>query len=687
MTHPRRNIGIMAHVDAGKTTLTERILFNTGRIHKLGNVHDGNAEMDFRALERKHGITISAAATSCDWRDATITIIDTPGHVDFTIEVERSLRVLDSAIAVFSAVSGVEPQSETVWRQADRFGVPRLCFINKMDQVGANFDAAVVSLKERLGALPLVAQLPIGNEADFHGLVDLVSMTALAWKKGVFEPLIEDIPPDMHDKVAVARQSLIEQIVEGDDAALELYLEKGDVFDTETTRKLIRAGCLLGRFQPVLCGSAFRNVGVQPLLDAIVDYCPGPADRPVVTGVNPGTGDIEQRAPTTDAPFVGLVSKVQMRRTGALSYVRIYSGRMDQGMSFINGATGAVERISRIKRMHADAETDIAFAEAGDVVAVVGLKATGAGETLCEPRHPLVLDGFDCPDPVIEAVIEPLTLADQHKLSSALHGMSREDPSLRISVDAESGQTLVAGMGELHLTIAVETLKEDYNVDAVIGAPRVAYREAITARSEIDHTHKKQNGGQGQFARMKLVFEPLGNDETGLLFEDRTVGGTIPKEFVPAIEKALIAAMHEGPLAGYPLLGLRATLVDGAFHSKDSSAMAFELATRDAAKLGLTQAEPVLLEPVMEVTVTTPEDHLGAVIGDLQSRRGTVLATDIAANAHEVSAHVPLANMFNYVNAVRSLSHGRAVFTMRFGHYGRVPASVADTVLSCSAAK
>ena len=685
MTYLRRNIGIMAHVDAGKTTLTERILFNTGRIHKLGNVHDGNAEMDFRALERKHGITISAAATSCDWRGATITIIDTPGHVDFTIEVERSLRVLDSAVAVFSAVSGVEPQSETVWRQADRFGVPRLCFVNKMDQTGADFDAAVASLKERLGAMPLVLQLPIGAEAGFQGLVDLVSMTALVWKGDTTEPRVDGVASDMREHVVAARQALIEQVVEGDDAALELYLENGDVFDAETIRRLVRVGCLTGRFQPVLCGSAFRNVGVQPLLDAVVDYCPGPADRPAVTGVNPCTGDTEQRAPIADAPFVGLVSKVQMRRTGTLSYVRVYSGRLDQGMSLINGATGAVERVSRIKRMHADAETDIAFAEAGDVVAVIGLKATGAGETLCELRHPLVLDGFDCPDPVIEAVIEPSTSADQQKLSSALHAMGREDPSMRISVDPETGQTLVAGMGELHLIIAVETLKEEYDVDATIGPPRVAYREAITARSEIDHTHRKQNGGQGQFARIRFVFEPLGDDETGLVFEDRTVGGTIPKEFVPAIEKALVTAMQNGPLAGYHLLGLRATLVDGAFHSKDSSAKAFELATRDAAKLGLAQAKPVLLEPVMHVTVTTPQDHVGAVIGDLQSRRGIVQATNIAANAHEVSAHVPLANMFNYVNAVRSLSHGRAVYTMHFGHYGRVPVSVADKVLACDA--
>ncbi|MEQ8825432.1 MAG: elongation factor G [Filomicrobium sp.] len=683
MKRIRRNIGIMAHVDAGKTTLTERVLFNTGRIHKLGNVHDGNAEMDFRALERRHGITISAAATSCDWRNATITIIDTPGHVDFTIEVERSLRVLDGAVAVFSAVSGVEPQSETVWRQADRFSVPRLCFINKMDQVGADFDAAVDSLKQRLGATPLVLHVPIGAEAEFCGLVDLVSMTALFWDGKSAEPRIDDMPSDMRARVVAARKTLIEQLVEGDEAALEQYLENGDVFDAETIRSLVRAGCLAGRLQPVLAGSAFRNIGVQPLLDAVVDYCPGPADRPAVSGVNPQSGETEQRPPRGDSPFVGLVSKVQMRRTGALSYVRVYSGRLEQGMVLVNGATGASERISRIKRMHADTETDIEFAEAGDVVAVMGLKATGAGETLCDARHPLVLDGFDCPAPVIEAVIEPATSADQQKLSSALHALGREDPSLRISHDPETGQTLIAGMGELHLTIAVETLKEDYNVEATIGAPRVAYREAITTRREIDHTHRKQTGGQGQFARIKLVFEPIvGDDETSLVFEDRTVGGAIPKEFVPAIEKALEAAMQDGPLAGYSLLGLRVTLVDGAFHSKDSSTMAFEVAARDAAKLGLSQAKPVLLEPLMHVTVTTPEEHLGAVIGDLQSRRGVVLATNIVASAHEVTANVPLADMFNYVNTVRSLSHGRASFSMRFGHYAQVPAGIAAEVLA-----
>ncbi|MEO1204691.1 MAG: elongation factor G [Pseudomonadota bacterium] len=682
MTPLRRNIGIMAHVDAGKTTLTERLLFNTGRIHKLGNVHHGNAEMDCRTLERKHGITISAAATTCDWRGAQITIIDTPGHVDFTIEVERSLRVLDSAVAVFSAVAGVEPQSETVWRQADRFDVPRVCFVNKMDQPGADFDAAVGSIASVLGATPAVLQVPIGAESDFRGVIDLVSMRMLHWPRDAMEPKCLAIPPELRRAANTARMALVEKVVEHDDNALATYVESGDDFDAAALGQLIRQGCLAGKVQPDLCGSAFRNVGVQPLLDAIVDYGPGPEDRPPVSGIHPETGKAEVRTASPEEPFLGLVSKVQMRRTGALSYVRVYAGRLERGSTLVNPTNGAIERVSRILRMHADTETEIAAAEAGDVVALVGLRSTGAGETLSDRAHPLVLEGLSHPQPVIETVVEAITHADRIRLTYALHDMAREDTSLRVGSDPETGQTLLAGMGELHLAIAVETLEEDYNVKARISAPRVALREAITAKAEIDHTHRKQNGGQGQFARVKFLFEPAREDDIGLIFKDRTVGGAIPKEYVPAVQKSLLTAMQEGVLAGYPFKALRASLVDGAFHAKDSSALAFELATRDAFKLGAAQAQPALLEPIMRVTITTPEEHVGAVIGDLQSRRGVILATNATRVRIEVTADVPLANMFAYVNTLRSVTRGRASFTMVFDHYGAVPAGIETELLS-----
>lgn len=679
-----RNIGIMAHVDAGKTTLTERVLFNTGRIHRLGDVHTGNTEMDWRALEKKHGITISAAATSCSWRDASITIVDTPGHVDFSIEVERSLRVLDAAIAVFSAVAGVEPQSEAVWRQADRFGVPRLCFINKMDQVGADLPACVAMLRDRLGATPIVVQVPIGSGLQFRGVVDLVSMTALVWDAGEATPRVTHIPADQLMDARTQRRRMLEQIVELEDEALSLYLENEDALDESWIRRLIRSGCIAGRFQPVLCGSAYRNVGVQALLDAVVDYCPAPADRPPVEGINPRTGAVESRPATEDAPLAALVSKVQMSRYGALSYVRVYSGRMRRGVQLVNAATGKAERVGRLLRMHANEETEIDEAVAGDVIAVVGLKSTAAGESLSDPDAPIVLGGFHCPDPVIEAVIEPRSSEDHERLGQALAAMAREDPSLRIAVDPETGQTLARGMGELHLMICVESLKEDYNVEATIGPPRVAYREAITARVDVDHTHRKQNGGVGQMARVHLVLEPLSKGETGLVFENRVVGGAIPKQFVPAVEKALHQAMQTGVLAGYPVLGLKAALIDGSFHAKDSSSMAFELATREAFKIGFAKAGPILLEPIMRAVVTTPSDYLGAVIGDLQSRRGSVLASDMKAGAHEIVATVPLANMFNYVNTVRSLSQGRATFTMQLGHYAPMPKALQAKVLDAA---
>jgi elongation factor G len=677
----RRNIGIMAHVDAGKTTLTERILFDTGRLHRIGEVHDGKSAMDWRALEKKHGITISAAATSCQWRDADITIIDTPGHADFTIEVERSLRVLDAAVAVFSAVAGVEPQSETVWRQADRFGVPRLCFINKMDQVGADFLGAVAMLRERLAAQPLVLQLPIGAAADFRGVIDLVSMRALVWNGTDSAPAVAAMPEQLLVDAQLWRQRLLEQVVELDDAAVAQYLEAEHELSETYIRDLIRIGCVSGRFQPVLCGAAYRNIGVQPLLDAVVDFCPAPSDRPPVEGLNPRTGLAEMRAATVAAPLTALVSKVQMSRYGALSYVRIYSGRMRSGMLAINGATGERERIGRLLRMHANQETEVDEAEAGDVIAVVGLRLTGTGETLCDAAHPIVLNGFVCPEPVIEAVIAPRLSTDHDRLGQALAVMTREDPSLRVATCPESGQTLVRGMGELHLMICVETLKEDHNVDASIGPPRVAYREAISRAAEVDYTHRKQNGGTGQMARVRIVFEPYAD---GLLFENRTVGGTIPREFVPGIEKGLRAAMQTGGLIGYPVLGLKATLVDGAFHAKDSSALAFELATRHAFREAFERAAPVLLEPIMRVSVTTPGDAVGAVMGDLQSRRGCIVASEPRAGGHDISADVPLANMFNYVSTLRSQTQGRATFTMTFGHYAALPKALQSQMVAAT---
>jgi elongation factor G len=672
MRRKRRNIGIMAHVDAGKTTLTERILLNAGRIHKAGDVHDGNTEMDWRALEKKHGITISAAATSCDWKDAAITIIDTPGHVDFTIEVERSLRVLDGAVAVFAASSGVEPQSETVWRQADRFGVPRICFINKMDQVGADFDMCLGMIAERLGARPVALQSPLGEAASFHGVIDLVAMTALIWDEGEREPRLAPVPAEHMASALARRRALLEAVVEEDDAALRLYLEDENAPGESTIKALIRSACLGGRITPVLCGSAYRNIGVQPLLDAVVDYAPAPEDRPAIAGIDPRSGETIAIASSPDGPLVALVSKVQMNRHGGLAVLRIFSGRLTRGDRVLNAATAKVERAARLVRMHANEMTDIAEALAGDVIGVAGLKLTGAGETLCDPAHPLVLAGFECPEPVIEVVVEPQSTKDQRRMSQALAMMVREDPSLRLGVDPETGQTLLRGLGELHLMICAESLKEEHNVEVKLGAPQIAFREAITRRAEVDHTLRKQNGGVGQMARVRLVFEPLDESETGLRFENRIVGGAVPREFVPAIEAGLRGAMQRGGLAGYPMLGLKATLIDGAAHVKDSSSLAFETAAREAFRIGMAKAAPVLLEPVMHVAVATPDSYVGAVIGDLQSRRGRLIGSQAKQGGHDIAAHVPLANLFGYVNVLRSLSQGRATFTMRFAHYGRV---------------
>jgi elongation factor G len=683
MTRTIRNIGIMAHVDAGKTTLTERILFDTGRIHRMGEVHCGTAAMDSRAIEKKHGITVSAAATSCVWRGASITIIDTPGHADFTLEVERSLRVLDGAVALFSAVAGVEPQSEAVWRQADRFGVPRLCFVNKMDQAGADFFATVAAIADRLGAHPLVLQLPIGAASQFRGIIDLVSMTALTWHDGS-EPVRGVVPPALDAAARAQRHRMIEVLVETDKDALALYLEDEDAFDQARLEALIRRACIGGRLTPVLCGSAYRNIGVQPLLDAVVDYLPGPADRPPVQGIDPCGGAMLHRAASVEAPLTALVSKVQMSRFGPLAWLRLYAGRMSRGTKLANSTAGTIERAGRLLRLHADEASEILEAVAGDVVAVTGLKSARAGDTLCDPAGPIVLAGLAAPEPVIEAVIEPRAAADQERLSRALSVLVREDPSWQVAVDPDSGQRLLRGMGELHLTICVETLKEEHNVEAVIGTPRVAYREAITRPCEVEHTHSKRTGGVGQYAGVRIAFAPLREGETGLRFENRIVGGKIPKEFIPAIEKGLDAALQEGGLAGYPVIGVAARLVDGKTHVRDSSAIAFELAARAAFQKAFALASPVLLEPIMRVEIATPTDHLGAIIGDLQARRGRVSASAPSGREHTVVVAVPLANTFNYVSTLRSLSQGRASFTMRLDRYAAVPKAVAEAIVAAA---
>ena len=681
MTRKLRNIGIMAHVDAGKTTLTERILFNTGRIHRAGDVHTGNTETDFHPLEKKHGITISAAATSCDWSGTSITIIDTPGHVDFTIEVERSLRVLDGAVAVFSAVAGVEPQSETVWRQADRFGVPRLCFVNKMDQTGADFARTVDMIAERLGARPLALQLPIGSEGDFRGVIDLVAMQPLTWREGAQTPTRVAIPDAHRTAADAARLHMLETLADVDDAVMTAVLNDPSALTVEAVSAAIRKACIAGRLTPVLCGSAYRNIGVQPLLDAIVACAPAPEDRPPVEGVNPRTGKAELRHARASEPFAALVSKVEANRFGTLAFMRVYSGRIEPGSAVVASTTGRVERIGRLVRMHADAQAEVGDALAGDVVAVVGLKSARAGETLSDPARPVVLTGFVVPDPVIEAVIEPRSAQDQERLGQALAMMARSDPSLRVAVDRESGQTLVKGMGELHLQICVERLKEDFDLEAQIGRPNVAHRSVPTRRAEVDHTLRKQSGGPGQMARVRLAFEPLADGETGLVFVNRITGGAIPKEFVPAVEKALEHALSDGGLGGTPVLGLKATLLDGAFHEKDSSSLSFELAAREAFRIGFPQTAPALLEPVMRVVVTTPEDYVGGVIADLQSRRGQVTALAPSGRVHEVTAEVPLAEMFAYVGALRSLSQGRAQFAMTFLRYAPLPRSLWERVL------
>jgi len=676
-----RNIGIMAHIDAGKTTTTERILFYTGKSYKIGEVHEGTAVMDWMEQEQERGITITSAATTCSWRDYRINIIDTPGHVDFTIEVERSLRVLDGAVAVFDSVAGVEPQSETVWRQADKYHVPRICFVNKMDRIGADFDRTVSMIKDRLGAEPMVLQLPIGIEQDFVGIVDLVANDAIVWKDESLGAEFEHqpIPADMADRAAEFREKMIERAVELDDAAMEAYLE-GKEPDADTLRKCIRMGTLSGAFVPVICGSAFKNKGVQPLLDAVVDFLPAPTDVPSITGTKVGSDETVTRSNSDDEPFSALAFKVMTDPfVGSLTFIRVYSGMLQAASQVMNSVKDQRERVGRMLLMHANTREEVKFAASGDIVALAGLKETTTGDTLCDPAHPVILERMDFPDPVIEVAVEPKTKSDQEKMGVALARLAAEDPSFRVSIDQESGQTVIKGMGELHLEIIVDRMRREFKVEANVGAPQVAYRETISRKCEVDYTHKKQTGGSGQYARIKLRFEPMPSG-SGVLFENEVTGGSVPREFIPAVEKGIRTASDTGVMAGFPATDFQITLYDGDSHDVDSSALAFEIASRAAFREGMQKAGPKLLEPVMRVEVVTPEDYMGDVIGDLNSRRGQVSGMDQRGNARVINAMVPLANMFGYVNTLRSLSQGRAQYTMHFDHYADVPQHVSEEV-------
>ncbi len=676
-----RNIGIMAHIDAGKTTTTERILYYTGRSYKIGEVHEGTATMDWMEQEQERGITITSAATTCFWNDHRINIIDTPGHVDFTIEVERSLRVLDGAVTVFDSVAGVEPQSETVWRQADKYGVPRICFVNKMDRIGANFFRCVDMIVDRLGAQPLVCQLPIGVESDFTGVIDLVAMKAITWKDETLGAQfdITEIPAEMAAQAAEWRSKMVESAVEQDDIALEAYLG-GEEPDVATLKRCIRKGTVTSKFVPVICGSAFKNKGVQPLLDAVVDYLPAPTDVPAINGLKVGSDEVVVRRSSDDEPFSGLAFKIMTDPfVGSLTFVRVYSGVVQSGSQLLNSVKDNRERVGRMLAMHANHREDIKEARAGDIVAFAGLKNTTTGDTLCDPSAPVVLERMEFPEPVIEIAVEPKTKGDQEKMGQALARLATEDPSFRVSVDHESGQTVIKGMGELHLEIIVDRMKREFKVDANVGAPQVAYRETITRVSEVDYTHKKQTGGSGQFARVKIRFEPQ-EPGFGFEFKSAVVGGNVPKEYIPGVEKGIKGSLDNGVLAGFPVIDFRAVLYDGAYHDVDSSVLAFEIAARAAFKEGIMKAGPKLLEPVMKVEVVTPRDYMGDVIGDLNSRRGRITGQDQRGNAEVINAMVPLANMFGYVNTLRSMSQGRAQYTMHFDHYEQVPQAVADEV-------
>jgi elongation factor G len=669
-----RNFGIMAHIDAGKTTTTERILYYSGKSHKIGEVHEGAATMDWMEQEQERGITITSAATTTFWNGKRLNIIDTPGHVDFTIEVERSLRVLDGAVCVLDGNQGVEPQTETVWRQADKYNVPRIVFVNKMDKIGADFDRCVDEIKTRVGGRPVCVQLPIGSESNFKGIIDLVRMKAVVWEdEGLGAKYHdEDIPADLLDRAKEYRLALIEAAVEMDDEAMAAYLD-GHEPDEETLHRLIRAAVRKIAFIPVFCGSAFKNKGVQPLLDAVVHYLPSPVDREAIKGVDVDTGAELDRKPLDSEPFSMLAFKIMDDPfVGTITFARVYSGKIDSGTTVLNSTKEKKERIGRMLLMHANNREDIKEAFAGDIVALAGLKDTRTGDTLCDMQKPVILERMEFPDPVIEIAIEPKSKADQEKLGIALQKLAAEDPSFRVSTDQESGQTILKGMGELHLDIKVDILKRTYKVDANIGAPQVAYRERLGRKLEIDYTHKKQTGGTGQFARVKIIFEP-NEAGKGNEFESKIVGGAVPKEYIPGVDKGIASVTTSGILAGFPVVDLKATLIDGAFHDVDSSVLAFEIASRAATREALQKGGSVLLEPIMKVEVVTPEEYTGSVIGDLNSRRGQIQGQDMRANAVVVNAMVPLANMFGYVNQLRSFTQGRASYTMQFDHYEQVP--------------
>ena len=679
-----RNIGIAAHIDAGKTTTTERILYYTGKSHKIGEVHDGAATMDFMEQEQERGITITSAATTAYWKDYRVNIIDTPGHVDFTIEVERSMRVLDGAVAVFDSVAGVEPQSETVWRQADKYHVPRICFVNKMDRTGADFYRCVQMMIDRLGCKPCVIQLPYGAEADFKGIIDLIEMKAIVWtdeKLGANYD-VSEIPAELKAKAAEWRHKMVEMAVELDDEVMQAYLD-GKEPDSATLKRLIRKGAIGFVFVPVTCGAAFKNKGVQTLLDAVVDFLPSPLDVPPIKGIKPGkVEEIVERKADDNAPLSLLAFKIMDDTfVGSITFCRIYSGKLESGTTLLNSSRDRKERVGRMLLMHANSREDVKEAVAGDIVALAALKETRTGDTLCDPQHPVILEKMEFPEPVISVAIEPKTKADQEKLGVALARLAQEDPSFRVSVDQESGQTILRGMGELHLDIKVDILRRTYKVDANIGAPQVAYRETLTKAVEIDYTHKKQTGGSGQFARVKIQFEPLAAG-SGFIFENDVVGGSVPREYVPGVEKGLNASRDNGVLAGYPLIDFKATLVDGAFHEVDSNVLTFEIAARAAFRELKERKAVKLLEPIMKVEVVTPDDFMGGVIGDLNSRRGQVQGTDQRGNAQVITAMVPLANMFGYVNNLRSMSQGRASYSMEFDHYEDVPRAIADEVIA-----
>ncbi len=683
-----RNIGIMAHIDAGKTTTTERILYYTGKTHKIGEVHEGTATMDWMVQEQERGITITSAATTCFWKDHRINIIDTPGHVDFTIEVERSLRVLDGAVAVFDSVAGVEPQSETVWRQANKYKVPRICFINKMDRLGADFYRCVEMIKDRLGSQPAVIQIPIGSESSFVGVIDLVLMKAIVWHDDNLGARFtcEEIPEEFKETAQKYRQELLDLIVDQNDELFEKYILTQDLTEDEV-KQCLRLGTLKFSFVPVLCGSAFKNKGVQTLLDAVLDYLPSPLDVPPVMGIVPGEETEEQRLPDPNAPFSGLAFKIANDPfVGTLTYFRIYSGTINSGTQVFNSVKGKKEKIGRMLQMHANSREDIKQETCGGIVALAGLRLTDTGDTLCDIDHPIILERMDFPTPVISVSVEPKTKADQERMGVALSRLKREDPSFFFFADPATSETVISGMGELHLEIIVDRMKREFNVEASVGQPQVAYRETISRTYEIDYTHKKQSGGAGQFARIKIRFEPLEPGE-GFVFASEIFGGAVPKEFIPAVEKGFKTSKERGVLTGAPMVDFKVTLLDGAYHDVDSTPLAFEIAAGAAYREGIVKAHPKLLEPVMKIEVVTPEDYVGDIIGDINSRRGRILGMTPQLNARVINGYVPLSCMFGYVSTLRSMSQGRAIYSMTFDHYDEVPKSIVEKLKPAEGAR